>query len=140
MRAPFDGKIVGLRTAVGKGVVPAKTLFTLIDTANGKPSPSSAKQSDRHRQPRLCLRHGGSGTSYFRHGRGCRLGRALGRFRDDPRHTDRFRLVELGEGRQALPVHVWLENPPEDLMPVGASAVVVIGPAPNDADAVPAAK
>jgi multidrug efflux system membrane fusion protein len=33
VRAPFDGKIVGLRTAVGKGVVPAKTLFTLIDTA-----------------------------------------------------------------------------------------------------------
>lgn len=28
VRAPFDGKIVGLRTTVGKDVVPAETLFT----------------------------------------------------------------------------------------------------------------
>ncbi|OKP72998.1 multidrug transporter subunit MdtN [Ensifer adhaerens] len=143
VRAPFDGKIVGLRTTVGKVVVPAETLFTLIDTAEWE-TVAFFRETD------LKAIAIGSRADVFvmadpeRRISGTVEGVGWGVRSEDsatilgiPIVSNSLNWVRVAK---RFPVHVRLENPPEDLMRVGASAVVVIGPAHNDADAVPAAK
>ncbi|OCP02722.1 MULTISPECIES: multidrug transporter subunit MdtN [unclassified Ensifer] len=143
VRAPFDGKIVGLRMVVGKVVVPAETLFTLIDTAEWEIVAF-------FRETELKAIGVGSRADVFvmadpeRRISGTVVGVGWGVRSEEsatilgiPIVSNSLNWVKVAK---RFPVHVRLEGPPEDLMRVGASAVVTIGPTRNDADAGQAAK
>lgn len=141
VRAPFDGKVVGLNMAVGKFVLPAETLFTLINTDEWE-TVAFFRETDL-----TAIRIGAKADVFVM---------------TDPSRTIRGEVSGIGWGVRSeesatilgipivsnslnwvrvakrFPVYVRLENPPEDLMRVGASALVIVGQAPGKADALQA--
>lgn len=129
VRAPFDGRIVGVTTSVGQWVGPVKPLFTLIDTSQwfvladfregelGSIRPGDAVTAYVMSAPKVHLR-----------GRVESIGSAVAELENlsiagvPPVQRD-LNWIRIA---QRFPVRVALEGPPEELMRIGASAVVVV--------------
>ena len=146
VRAPFDGKIVGMQLSVGKVVIPAETLFTLINTAEWE-TVAFFRETDLG-----AIRIGNAADVFVMADSTRRIKGTISSLGWGVRSDEAATILGIPIVSSSLnwvrvakrfPVYVRLENPPEDLMRVGASAVVIVGPAPangDGADAVPAAK
>jgi membrane fusion protein, multidrug efflux system len=129
VRAPFDGRIVGVTTSVGQIVGPARALFTLIDTSQWFVI-ADFRETELER-----IRPGGTVTAYVMtapkvHLRGSveSVGSAVAQLENlsvagVPPVARDLNWVRIA---QRFPVRIALEHPPEELMRIGASAVVVV--------------
>jgi multidrug efflux system membrane fusion protein len=126
VRAPHDGLVVGLVVSSGEFVIPGQSLFTLINTEEWFASANLARRI----WPRYTrrLRHGlFDDRSPLSHPRDCRE-HWLGRARSGPNQSAPFgplrgTLTQLGRVAQRFPVRIRLEEPPPQVMRLGASAV-----------------
>ncbi len=129
VRAPFDGRIVGVTTSVGELVSPAKALFTLIDV-------SQWFIVADFRETELKRIHGGekvtayvmSAPKVHLEGRVESVGSAVAvldnlSIAGVPPVARDLNWIRIA---QRFPIRIALEHPPEDLMRIGASAVAVI--------------
>ncbi len=130
VHAPFDGLVSGLSATVGDYVVPAQSLFSLIDTTHWYASATfletklSSVQvgdcaivfvaADRTRQIRGVVESIGWGVTSEDM---IQLPRSL------PYVPKALNWVRVG---QRFPVRIRLDAPPADLMRVGASATVMV--------------
>lgn len=128
--APHDGRVVGLTTASGEFVVPGQSLFTLIDTSSWYASASFPETE----LPSITV--GDCASVYALADRktvikGTVQGIGWGVISEDlvnlprglpyvPKSLNWVRIV------QRFPVRILLENPPENLMRMGASAVAIV--------------
>lgn len=129
VRAPFDGRIVGVTTSLGQIVTPVRALFTLIDTSQWFVV-ADFRETELER-----MRPGEPVTAYVMtaprvHLRGTveSVGSAVAQLENlsvagVPPVARDLNWVRIA---QRFPVRVALEHPPEPLMRIGASAVVVI--------------
>ena len=129
LRAPFEGRIVGVTTAVGQIVTPARALFTLIDTSQWFVV-ADFRETELER-----MRPGERVTAYVMtapkvHLQGTveSIGSAVAQLDNlsvagVPPVPNDLNWVRIA---QRFPVRVVLDNPPERLMRIGASAVVVV--------------
>ena len=129
LRAPFEGRIVGVTTAVGQIVTPARALFTLIDTSQWFVV-ADFRETELER-----IRPGERVTAYVMtapkiHLQGTveSIGSAVAQLDNlsvagVPPVPNDLNWVRIA---QRFPVRVVLDNPPERLMRIGASAVVVV--------------
>jgi multidrug efflux system membrane fusion protein len=129
VRAPFDGRIVGVTTSVGQLVGPLKPLFTLINT-------SQWYVVADFRETQLGRIHPGErATAYVMtlpkvklEGVVESVGSAVAQLENlsiagvPPVQRD-LNWVRIA---QRFPVRITLEHPPEELMRIGASAVAVV--------------
>src|SRR2546428_8029537 len=129
VRAPFDGRIVGVTASVGQMVGPVKALFTLIDTSQW------FIVADFRETELRTIRPGDRVTGYVMSAPGVHLGGAAGSIGSAgagpdnpsiPRVPPLQRDLHLIPIAQRLPVPIALERPPGELMRIGASAVVVV--------------
>jgi multidrug efflux system membrane fusion protein len=130
VRAPHDGRVVGLGVTAGEVVAPSQALFTLIDTSRWFAS-ANFRETALGR-----IRVGDCATVYALTDRTKPIrGRVdgIGAGVLDAGKIDLPRSVPYVEKalnwvrvEQRFPVRVRLEHPPADLMRVGASAVVEI--------------
>jgi membrane fusion protein, multidrug efflux system len=129
VRAPFDGRIVGVTTSVGQLVGPLKPLFTLINTSQwyvvadfretqlGRIHPGEHATAYVMTAPKVLLQ----GTVES-------VGSAVAQPENlaiagvPPVQRD-LNWVRIA---QRFPVRITLEHPPEELMRIGASAVAVV--------------
>lgn len=130
VRAPFDGKVVGLTLAVGEFVIPGQSVFTLIDTAAWYASAGFLETelsgiavgncatvyalSDRTRPLRGRVEGIGWGVASEEL---INLPRKLPIV---PKTLDWVRVA------QRFPVRIRLLDPPDELMRVGASATATV--------------
>ncbi len=130
VRAPFDGKVAGLRVAAGEYVVPGQSVFTLIDTGTWFASATFLETE----LPAIAV--GGCATVYALADRSRALkgrveGSGWGVMSEDlidiprslplvPKNLDWVRIA------QRFPVRIHLDAPPEELMRVGASATAIV--------------
>ncbi|MCU1283487.1 MAG: mdtN [bacterium] len=129
VRAPFDGRIVGVTTSVGQIVGPVRALFTLIDTSQWY-IVADFRETELER-----IRRGGKVTAYVMsaprvHLQGTveSIGSAVAQLENlsiagIPPVARDLNWVRIA---QRFPVRIALEHPPEELMRVGASAVAVV--------------
>lgn len=129
VRAPFDGRIVGVTTSVGQLVGPARSLFTLIDTSQW------FVVADFRETELQQIHRGERVTAYVMsaprvHLRGTvdSVGSAVAQLENlsiagVPPVARDLNWVRIA---QRFPVRIALEQPPEELMRIGASAVVVV--------------
>lgn len=137
VKAPFDGKVTGLKLAVGEWVVTGQTLATLIDT-------SRWEASANFRETELAAVRVGNKADVFvmsdpkRRLRGVVEGIGWGVRSDEAANLMGLPIVSrsLNWVRVArrYPVSIRLIDPPDDLMRIGASAVVIVGSEPADHD------
>lgn len=130
VRAPFDGKVVGLSTAVGAYVLPGQAIFSLIDSGAWFASASFLETE----LPEIAV---GSCATVFtlsdrtREIRGRVEGIGWGVLSTDsitlpfnmplvPKSLDWVRVA------QRFPVRIRLIDPPDDLMRIGASATATV--------------
>jgi multidrug efflux system membrane fusion protein len=129
VRAPFDGRIVGVTTSVGQLVSPVRPLFTLIDT-------SQWYIVADFRETQLSRIHPGErATAYVMTSPGQHLqgvvesvGSAVAQLENlaiagVPPVARDLNWVRIA---QRFPVRIALEHPPDELMRIGASAVAVV--------------
>jgi len=129
VRAPFDGRIVGVTTSVGQIVGPVRALFTLIDTSQW------FVIADFRETELQSIRPGDHVSAYVmtapkEHLEGTveSIGSAVAGLDNlsiagvPPVQRDLNWIVIA----QRFPVRITLENPPEHLMRIGASAVAVV--------------
>jgi len=129
VRAPFDGRIVGVTTSVGQLVSPAKALFTLIDISQW------FIVADFRETDLKTIHEGEKVTGYVLsapkvhlEGRVESIGSAVAELENlsiagvPPVRRD-LNWIRIA---QRFPVRILLDRPPEDLMRIGASAVAVI--------------
>ncbi len=129
VRAPFDGRIVGVTTAVGQIVGPVRALFTLIDTSQWF-IVADFRETELER-----IRPGGVVTAYVMTAPKVRLygtvesiGSAVAQLENlsvagVPPVARDLNWVRIA---QRFPVRIALDHPPEELMRIGASAVAVV--------------
>jgi len=129
VRAPFDGRVVGVTTSLGQWVDPVRPLFTLIDTSQWyviadfrETELPSIRPGDRviayvMMEPGVHLR--GSVESVGSAVAGLE-NLAIAGVPPVQRDLNWIRIA------QRFPVRIALENPPPELMRIGASAVVVV--------------
>jgi len=129
VRAPFDGRIVGVTTSVGQMVGPVKALFTLIDTSQW------FIIADFRETELRTIRPGDRVTGYVMSAPAVHLGGSVESIGSAVAELDNLSIAgvppiqrDLNWIRiaQRFPVRIALENPPEKLMRIGASAVVVV--------------
>ncbi|HWE22721.1 MAG TPA: HlyD family efflux transporter periplasmic adaptor subunit [Myxococcales bacterium] len=129
VRAPFDGRIVGVTTSVGQLVGPVRALFTLIDTSQWFVI-ADFRETELER-----IRPGERVTAYVMtapkvHLEGTveSIGSAVAELENlsiagvPPVQRD-LNWIRIA---QRFPVRITLEHPPEHLMRIGASAVAVV--------------
>lgn len=129
VRAPFDGRIVGVTTSVGQLVGPIRALFTLIDTSQWY------VLADFRETELDSMRPGDRVTAYVMtaprvhlDGRIESIGSAVAQLENlaiagvPPVERD-LNWIHIA---QRFPVRIAMEKPPEELMRIGASAVVVV--------------
>jgi multidrug efflux system membrane fusion protein len=131
VRAPFEGRIVGVTTSAGQLVNPARALFTLIDT-------SQWYIIADFRETELDRIHPGARVSaYVMTSPSIHLQGAVESVGSAVAQLDNLSIAgvppvarDLNWVRiaQRFPVRIALEHPPETLMRIGASAVVIIRP------------
>lgn len=129
VRAPFDGRIVGVTTSVGQLVGPVRALFTLIDTSQWYVV-ADFRETELSR-----INPGDRATAYVMtlpkvrlHGAVQSVGSAVAQPENlaiagvPPVQRD-LNWVRIA---QRFPVRIALEHPPEELMRIGASAVAIV--------------
>jgi len=129
VRAPFNGRIVGVTTSVGQIVGPVRALFTLIDTSQW------FVIADFRETELESIRPGERVTAYVMtdpkvHLEGTveSIGSAVAELENlsiagvPPVQRD-LNWIRIA---QRFPVRIALEHPPEHLMRIGASAVAVV--------------
>ncbi len=130
VRAPFAGKVAGLKVSTGEYVIPGQSVFTLIDTANWYASATFLETV----LPEISI--GDCATVYALADRKLAIkgrveGSGWGVLSEDvlslprslplvPKNLDWVRIA------QRFPVRIHLVDPPEDLMRVGASATAIV--------------
>ena len=130
IRAPHDGRVVGLAVTTGEIVAPGQSVFTLIDTGTWYAS-ASFRETEL---PAIAV--GDCAQVYVLANRSVRIagsvtGIGWGVISEDvinlprglpyvPKSLNWVRIV------QRFPVRIRLIDPPEDLMRIGASAVTVV--------------
>src|SRR6266849_2437255 len=129
VRAPFDGRIVGVTTSVGQIVTPVRALFTLIDTSQWY------VVADFRETELESIHPGDPVTAYVMtapkvHLEGSveSIGSAVAEIENMSiagvtpvqRERNGIRIA------QRFPVRITLQSPPEELMRIGASAVAVV--------------
>lgn len=130
VRAPHNGLVVGLNVAAGEFVIPDQAIFTLIDSDHWHASAFFRETELKNIQPGDCA------TVYVMADRDRALkGRVAGiswgissedQFvipRNLPYVPKSLNWVRVA---QRFPVRIELENPPAELMRIGASAVTVV--------------
>jgi multidrug efflux system membrane fusion protein len=129
VRAPFDGRIVGVTTSVGQIVTPIRALFTLIDTSQW------FIVADFRETELRAIRPGDRVIGYVMSAPGVHLGGSVESVGSAVAEVDSLGIAgvppiqrDLNWIRiaQRFPVRIALESPPEQLMRIGASAVVVV--------------
>jgi multidrug efflux system membrane fusion protein len=129
VRAPFDGRVVGVKTSVGQLTSLVRPLFTLIDTSHWYVVAN-------FRESELANMHPGQASTVYVMADPRRpiagtvesLGSAVATLEDltiagVPHVLAKLNWVRIA---QRFPVRVALTNPPSELMRVGASAIAII--------------
>jgi multidrug efflux system membrane fusion protein len=129
VRAPFDGRIVGVTISTGQLVDPLRPLFTLIDTSQWYVE-ANFRETELER-----IRPGEPVTAYVMispkvrlHGVVESVSSAVARpenlaISGVPPVERELKWVRIS---QRFPVRIALEHPPDELMRIGASAVAVV--------------
>ncbi len=129
VRAPFDGKVIGLNVAAGEYAAVGHPVFTLIDTSRwyavanfreteiARMAPGTAATVYLMAQPEQPLQGHIDSVGWGV------LPDDASRTGDMPRVVKTLDWVRLA---QRFPVRVLLDQPPQDVMRIGASAVVVV--------------
>lgn len=129
VRAPFDGRIVGVTTSVGQLVEPSRALFTLIDTSRWYVE-ANFRETVLER-----IRPGERVTAYVMIAPGVRLHGVVESVTSAVAGPEDLAIAgvppvqrELNWVRiaQRFPVRIALHDPPAELMRIGASAVAVV--------------
>jgi multidrug efflux system membrane fusion protein len=129
VRAPFDGRIVGVTTSVGQIVSPVRALFTLIDTSQWYVE-ANFRETELER-----IRPGERATAYVMISSGVRLPGVVESVTSAVAEPENLAIAGVAPVERELkwvrisqrfPVRIALDHPPERLMRVGASAVAVI--------------
>ena len=129
VRAPFDGRIVGVTTSVGQLVTPIRALFTLIDTSKWY------IVADFRETELGNIREAERATAYVMSAPSVRLAGTVESIGSAVAELENLSIAgvppiarELNWIRiaQRFPVRILLDRPPEELMRIGASAVVVV--------------
>jgi membrane fusion protein, multidrug efflux system len=130
VRTPHDGRIVGLTVSTGEVVVPSQALFTLINSEEWFAS-ANFRETDLNRiEPGTCA------TVYSMIDRGVPMKGVVESIGYGVLDADK---IDLPRGApyvqpslnwvrvaQRFPVRIRLENPPERLVRLGASAIVEV--------------
>lgn len=130
IRAPHDGLVVGLRTSSGEFVVPDQVIFTLIDT-------QLWHAAAYYRETDLQNIHIGSCATVYvladrsKTMKGRVQGIGWGVMSEDQLNIPRSlpyvpKSLNWVRVEQRFPVRIVLDNPPPDLMRVGATAVAIV--------------
>ena len=129
VRAPFDGRIVGVTTSVGQLVSPAKALFTLIDISQWFiVADFRETELQKIHEGEMVTAYVLSAPKVHLKGRVESVGSAVAELDNlsiagvPPVQRD-LNWIRIA---QRFPVRIALEHPPEDLMRIGASAVAVV--------------
>jgi multidrug efflux system membrane fusion protein len=129
VRAPFDGRIVGVTTSVGALVSSVRPLFTLIDTSQWYVAASFRETQLEH------VHTGARATAYVMIAPGVQLKGVVESVTSAVAEPENLAIAgvppvkrELNWVRvaQRFPVRIALEHPPDELMRIGASAVAVV--------------
>ena len=129
VRAPFDGRIVGVTTSVGQIVDPVRALFTLIDTSQWYVV-ADFRETELER-----MRPGERVTAYVMSSPGVHLTGDIESIGSAVAELENLAIAGIPPVKrdlnwihiaQRFPVRIALEHPPEELMRIGASAVVVV--------------
>ncbi|HZX41373.1 MAG TPA: HlyD family efflux transporter periplasmic adaptor subunit, partial [Myxococcaceae bacterium] len=129
VRAPFDGRIVGVTTSVGQMVDPIKPLFTLIDISQWYII------ADFRETELPSVRPGDRVTGYVMTEPDTKLRGVVESVGSAVLGLDNIALAGVPPVQrdlnwiriaQRFPVRIALEDPPPELMRIGASAVVVV--------------
>jgi multidrug efflux system membrane fusion protein len=129
VRAPFDGRIVGVTTSVGQLVGPIRPLFTLIDTSQWY-----VLADFRETQLRR-IRPGERVMAYVMTSPRVRLPGVVESVSSAVAQLEDLSIAGVPPVRrdlnwvriaQRFPVRIALEHPPDELMRIGASAVAVV--------------
>jgi membrane fusion protein, multidrug efflux system len=129
VRAPFDGRVVGVTTAVGQWVDPVKPLFTLIDVSQWYII------ADFRETELPSVRPGDPVTGYVMTEPGVHLRGTVESVGSAVAELDNLAIAGVPPVKrdlnwiriaQRFPIRIALENPPPELMRIGASAVVVV--------------
>jgi multidrug efflux system membrane fusion protein len=130
VRAPHDGRVVGLSVLSGEMVVPSQALFTLIDTEAWY-AVANFRETDLR-----AIANGDCVTAYSLIDRGKPIkgsveGIGWGVLDEERINLPRSvpyveRSLNWVRVAQRFPVRVRLDNPPQQLMRLGASAVVEV--------------
>ena len=129
VRAPFDGRIVGVTTSVGQFVDPLKPLFTLIDTSQW------FIIADFRETELPSIKPGDPVNGYVMTEPGIHLRGSVESVGSAVAGLDNLAIAGVPPVQrdlnwiriaQRFPVRIALEDPPPELMRIGASAVVVV--------------
>lgn len=129
VRAPFDGKVTGLASAPGAYVIMGQTLFSLIDTSHWG-AMANFRETDLAR-----IRPGTEAEVFVMIDRGRAIRGTVASIGWGVRSDEAANLLGLPVVSRSLnwvrvarryPVLVHLHDPPEELMRIGASAIVII--------------
>ena len=129
VRAPFDGRVVGVTTSVGEMVSPARALFTLIDTSQW------FIVADFRETELEGIREGDRVTAYVMSAPRVHLAGSVESVGSAVAELDNLSIAGVPPIRrdlnwiriaQRFPIRIAMRDPPERLMRIGASAVVVI--------------
>jgi multidrug efflux system membrane fusion protein len=135
VRAPFNGRVLGLTTTAGQFAAAGRPVFTLADTrrwyvvANFRETELAGMAPGRRVQLYLL-------TAPSRHFSGVVESVGHGVFADDGGSQDAglpqvARSINWVRVAQRFPVRVLVENPDNDLFRVGASAVAIVSASPT---------
>jgi multidrug efflux system membrane fusion protein len=134
VRAPHEGRIVGLTISTGEVVAPSQSLFTLIDTEEWFASANFRETDLKRISPGACV------TVYSMIDRripiqGVVESLGFGVLDEEKINLPRtlpYVQPSLNWVRvaQRFPVRIHLKDPPEDLVKLGASAIVEVGHGP----------
>jgi multidrug efflux system membrane fusion protein len=129
VRAPFDGRIVGVTTSVGQIVTPVRALFTLIDTSQWFiVADFRESELDSIHSGAKVMAYVMTAPKVHLQGTVESVGSAVAQLENlsvagVPPVARDLNWVRIA---QRFPVRIVLEHPPEELMRIGASAVAVI--------------
>jgi multidrug efflux system membrane fusion protein len=129
VRAPFDGRVVGVTTSIGQLVGPLRPLFTLIDTSQWYVV-ADFRETELER-----IRPGERATAYVMTSPRVRLAGVVDSIGSAVAQPENLSIAgvppvarDLNWVRiaQRFPVRIALAHPPDELMRIGASAVAVV--------------
>lgn len=130
VRAPNDGRVVGLAIALGDYVLPAQSAFSLIDTTRWYASAGFLETELPSIQPGACARvYVAADRAKAIAGMVDSIGWGVASEdvipipRSLPYVPKTLNWVRVG---QRFPVRILLKDPPQDLMRVGGSATVIV--------------